>query len=91
MKTLTLALITMTLSLSAAAADDFDAAKFIQQKCSSCHNDSVYTRPNRFVHDRPQLEAQVRRCDANLGTTLFDDDLTAVVDYLDRHYYHFSQ
>ena len=91
MKTLSLSLILMGLSLSAAAAEGFDAARFIQEKCSSCHTDSVYTRPNRFVHDRAQLEAQVRRCDANLGTTLFDDDLTTVVDYLDKQYYHFSK
>jgi hypothetical protein len=35
------------------------------------------------------LEAQVRRCDSMLGTKLFDDDIEALVAYLNRHYYQF--
>jgi len=78
-------------TLPALASKDFDAAHFIQTKCSSCHNAQVYTRPDHRMQNRQQLEAQVRRCDANVGTSLFDEDIHAVVDYLDRKYYRFDQ
>lgn len=74
-----------------ASVSAFDAAGFIQQKCSSCHNEGVYTRPDRRVQSLQQLDAQVRRCDANLGTALFNEDVSEVVRYLDREYYHFGK
>ncbi len=78
-------------ALPALASDNFDAATFIATKCSGCHDERVYTRPDHRVQNRQQLEAQVRRCDANIGTTLFNEDVAKVVDYLDSHYYHFGQ
>ncbi len=76
---------------SASAAQPFDPATFLAEKCSRCHDEQVYTRPDHRIQNRQQLEAQVRRCDANVGTRLFDEDLAALVDYLDRQYYHFGQ
>lgn len=73
------------------AGQPFDPATFIAKKCSSCHDERVYTRPDRRIQNRRQLEAQVRRCDANIGTRLFDEDLAALVDYLDQQYYHFGK
>lgn len=70
-------------------ADDFDAGKFIADKCSSCHGSEVYTRPDRRVKDLQQLGAQVRRCDANVGSALFDEDMEAVIQYLNTTYYKF--
>ena len=80
-----------SLVLPAYAADSFDAASFLHEKCSSCHDQSLYARPDRRVRNRAQLERQVRFCDANVGARLFDEDIEALVDYLDRHYYHFSE
>jgi mono/diheme cytochrome c family protein len=70
-------------------AEDFHANRFIAQACSGCHGSNIYTRPNRRVKNLAQLGAQVRRCDANLGTGLFDDDIDAVIQYLNATYYHF--
>jgi hypothetical protein len=78
-------------ALPALASEDFDAASFIANKCSGCHDTRVYTRPDHRMHNRQQLEAQVRRCDANIGTTLFNEDIDKLVDYLDRQYYHFDK
>jgi len=75
----------------AAAADNFDSARFLEERCSSCHDGRVYTRANRRVQNVAQLESQVRRCDANLGTALFDDDIKALVEHLDQQYYRFGQ
>ncbi len=69
----------------------FDAARFIAEKCSGCHDHRVYTRPNHRVQNLQQLKAQVRRCDANINTRLFDEDIAAVVEYLNDTYYHFDK
>ena len=73
------------------AEEPFHAESFHQQKCTGCHDTSVYTRANRRVDSLPRLESQVRMCDANLGIKLFDDDLQALVDYLDKNYYKFDK
>ncbi len=75
----------------AQADEPFHAESFHRQKCTGCHDTSVYTRSNRRVNSLPRLESQVRMCDANLGIKLFDDDLHALVDYLDKNYYKFDK
>ncbi len=85
------ALCLLSPALAAQATEgDFHAETFHRQHCTSCHDSSVYTRENRRVHSRQQLESQVRMCDANLGIKLYDDDIQALTEYLDRHYYHFT-
>jgi len=75
--------------LGPAQADGFDPARFVESKCTACHDSSVYTRSNRRVTSLPALQRQVRMCDANIGTKLFDNDVHAVVQYLNDKYYHF--
>ncbi|QLQ30416.1 MAG: cytochrome c [Candidatus Thiothrix singaporensis] len=59
--------------------------------CISCHDSGVYTRADHKMQDYAMLSAQVRRCDANLGARLFDEDLDKVTDYLNDTYYHFAK
>lgn len=59
--------------------------------CISCHDAKVYTRVDRKVLDFTQLAAQVRRCDANLGSRLFDEDLAQITDYLNQAYYKYPK
>jgi hypothetical protein len=92
MKLLTVSL-TAAILLSGASlvqAEAFDAEAFHQDSCMSCHGTEVYTRPNRRINSLPALEAQVARCDANLSTQLFPQDLDSLVDYLDTSYYKFD-
>jgi hypothetical protein len=49
----------------------------------------MYTRPNRRVASAEALGAQVRRCDANLGLKLFDEDADDIAHYLNKAYYKF--
>ncbi len=58
--------------------------------CISCHDASVYTRSDHKVMNFDQLSAQVRRCDANLGTGLFDEEMDQVAQYLNKAYYQFE-
>lgn len=76
---------------SVATAADFDAADYHEKSCTRCHDDGVYTREDRRIQDYAKLEAQVARCDANLGTKLFPDDLQLLTDYLNDSFYHFSR
>ena len=59
--------------------------------CISCHDSAVYTRAERKVQDLAMLGAQVRRCNANLGTQLFDEDLDKIVVYLNDYFYKFPK
>ena len=74
---------------SSVQAGEFNPAPFLAEHCSRCHDERVYTRPNRRVQDLQQLEAQVRRCDANFGTRLFDEDIATLVQYLNDNFYRF--
>ena len=80
-------LLLAALATGAQAGKEFHAESFHQQNCTGCHDTSVYTRKNRMVNSLPRLESQVRMCDANLGIKLFDDDIHALVDYLNSNYY----
>lgn len=64
--------------------------------CVSCHasmvggNGSIlYTRADRRVTSLNQLVTQVNRCEATLGLRWFEEDVMAVVEYLNRNYYKF--
>jgi cytochrome c553 len=81
--------LSLSLAASTATAEDFDAKSFLAEKCSSCHGTKVYSRPNPRVKSLDKLAAQVRRCDANVGTGLFDEDIDAVVKYLNVNFYKF--
>ena len=74
-----------------AYAAEFDAEQFLKKNCTRCHDDKLYASPDRKVHSLTQLDSRVRMCDANFGTKLFDDDIAALVDYLNTHYYHFEK
>ncbi len=62
---------------------------FTQSKCNQCHTTSVYTKPDRKVKSLKALEAQVRRCDSNLNTNWFDDEIHDVTAYLNQQFYKF--
>ena len=70
---------------------EFDAGPYHDAHCMRCHDTGVYTREDRRVRSFPALEAQVARCDANLATKLFPEDLDLLVDHLNSNYYKFAK
>ena len=75
-----------------ASAEGVHPGKAIHDaNCISCHDSGVYTRADHKMTDLPMLTAQVRRCDANLGTKLFDEDIDKVTAYLNDTYYKFPK
>lgn len=98
MKTLTLLITLLLTGLSSNAAlasgqerapDLANGEKLVNQNCTRCHDDSVYTRPNRRVKTLPGLGKQVRFCKDTIGITWFDDEVNDVVYFLNDKYYHF--
>jgi hypothetical protein len=81
----------MIVAGTAPAAEDFHAGQYHEAHCMRCHDTSVYTREERRVRSYPMLEAQVARCDANLATKLFPDDLEQLTDYLNTEFYKFAK
>jgi cytochrome c553 len=73
----------------AAAADAGHGKTLVQDNCTSCHDDGVYTRKDRKVTSLAGLGKQVRRCELSLGLQWFDDDVDDVVAYLNDTYYKF--
>jgi cytochrome c553 len=71
------------------AAQAADGKQLVVENCTSCHDDSVYTRKDRRVTTLEGLKKQVKRCELNLGLKWFDDEINAVTGYLNDTYYRF--
>ena len=73
-------------------ADDLHPGQRLHDaNCVSCHDSSVYSREARKVNDFTQLVAQVKRCDANLGTGLLETELALITKFLNETFYHYPQ
>lgn len=89
MKRTILLAITMTASMGA-SADVEHGKQLHQERCTKCHDNSVYTRKEHFVTSKEALAKQVRRCALNAGAQWSDEDIADVVDYLNASYYKFE-
>lgn len=94
----TLTAIALLSAAGLASADADRGARLHAENCVNCHRSLVggdgsrlYTREDRRVTSLAGLEAQVRRCENNLGLTWFDDQVADVVEYLHANYYDFEQ
>ena len=88
MKTALLTLVTTGLVMASAslpALDTNHGKSLLQDNCVRCHDDSIYTREERRLHQ------QVQRCDANLNLRWFPEDIDAVTEYLNTTFYKFEQ
>ncbi len=71
------------------AADVGNGETLHMENCTSCHDDSIYTREDRRVTDLTKLDTQVRFCKNNLALMWFDEEVGDVVFYLNQNYYHY--
>lgn len=83
------ALITL-LAQPVTMADMENGRALTGQNCTSCHDDSVYTRDDRRITTMSALQNQVQRCEINLDLKWFEDDINDVTGYLNTQYYHFE-
>jgi len=70
---------------------DANHGKALQdQSCTTCHNTSVYSRPNKRIKSLAALKGQVSRCTKPAGAEWSNEDIKDVVEYLNRDFYHFK-
>ncbi|MGB5260221.1 MAG: cytochrome c [Gammaproteobacteria bacterium] len=74
---------------ASSAADTGHGKTLVQQHCTACHKDGVYTRQNRRVTSLEGLHKQVKRCELTLELKWFDDDVNDVAGYLNESFYKF--
>jgi len=59
-------------------------------KCTSCHTDSVYTRENKMVKTMSALEHQVDNCMKGAAKAEWTKpQTTSVIEFLNDRYYKF--
>ncbi|MCK5919240.1 MAG: hypothetical protein KAG34_12495 [Cocleimonas sp.] len=93
MTKITMTICGMLLASSAYAEGDATKGKTIYaaSECVRCHQtNEMFTRKDRKVKTLLALNAQVRTCDAQLSTNLFDDEIEDVVAYLNQAHYKFE-
>jgi mono/diheme cytochrome c family protein len=83
------AIVLLSAPLPSGAAESPDGKALHEQRCTKCHTAEIYTREDRKVTSYEGLQRQVQRCETALGLQWFDEDIAAVVAYLNRDYYRF--
>lgn len=80
----------LTLTETALALGLYDGERVHDGQCLRCHNESIYTRKDRAIKDYQALGAQVVQCGLAAEANWFDDEIEAVTDYLNTHFYQFE-
>jgi len=65
--------------------------KLVKEHCTKCHQAEMYTRAESKIKSVEALLAQVKACDANIGSGLFDEDMDAITAYLEVNFYKFAK
>jgi len=80
------------LSISTVTADEYAKGKALHNEhCLGCHSTEIYTRENRIVNSYAALSERVRQCELSNELTWFDEEIEAVVHYLNQEYYGFER
>ncbi len=77
-------------SLVTLSATAQDGKQLHDDFCVSCHTAAIYTREERIVNSYPELQERVRQCELANNLTWFDDEIEAVINYLNVNYYQFE-
>jgi hypothetical protein len=86
-----LSLVAVSASLTTAHAEDMQHGKLLyENNCVSCHSSEVFTREKRMVNNFTELKERIRQCELANDLTWFDEDINAVVTYLNATYYKFE-
>lgn len=86
---------TMYFTTAVHAADEHPGMAVHEENCTNCHignhDEAFYTRADRKIDSYQGLQSMVKMCDAQLGTKLFDEDMTDIGNYLNKSYYKFPE
>lgn len=71
--------------------DSIEDGKRLHDKyCVQCHTPKIYTREKRIVNNYKELQERVRQCELTNQLTWFNEDIDAVINYLNTTYYKFE-
>ena len=88
---LLLSLVAVSLSLTIAHAVDMDHGKLLyENNCVGCHSSEVFTREKRMVNNFKELKERISQCELANDLTWFDEDIDAIVNYLNANFYKFE-
>lgn len=59
--------------------------------CTRCHGTEIHARSNRIVNSMNELRNRVRQCELMAEAAWFEEEVEAVVRYLNDAYYGFSR
>lgn len=85
----TLAGMLLPVAVHAGGDDEPSGAALHESHCTRCHDDAVYTRATRLVNSVEDLRQRVRQCELMAEAGWFDEEVDAVVQYLNDGYYRF--
>jgi hypothetical protein len=74
----------------AGGQDIQSGAALHEAHCTRCHSADIYTRPQRLVNSYAELRKRVQQCELNAELGWFDEEVEAVVAYLNDAYYKFT-
>jgi mono/diheme cytochrome c family protein len=93
-KTIALLPLLIVLSMPVQAADlpgnVAQGKKLYDANCTSCHNDSVYTRKDRKITSLDGLSKQLKSCSHMANIKLGQAQTDDLVKYLNETYYKFK-
>ncbi|MES9906019.1 MAG: cytochrome c [Sedimenticola sp.] len=83
-------LITLITTLPAVAFDTAAGKELLEEHCTECHQDDLYTSADRKVNSRSRLTTQVHHCQVMQGLGWFDDEVGDTAEYLNQQFYKFK-
>ena len=72
------------------AQSELDGKKLHDEYCVSCHTPEIYSRDDHIVTNYRQLQERVRQCELSNKLMLFDEEIDALIAYLNTSFYHFK-
>jgi hypothetical protein len=79
------------ISLSIAVPAEPDRGeRLVNESCHRCHDNSIFTRPDSIIFSFSALKKRVHFCESMAHAGWSEQDYEAVVDYLNRNFYHFK-
>jgi len=84
-----LALLAPLAGLAASPGDAAAGKRLYDASCTSCHDASVFTRPDRRIQSLDALRGQVQACGHMAKQDFTPQQLQDLVKYLNDRYYRF--
>lgn len=83
-------LLILSLLVSACSSErEADVQSFMNKNCVSCHQDEVYENKKKGLKDLGDLETQLHRCFSANNLNVDHQTENALMDYLNKKFYHF--